>query len=65
MWHNCYTGLRLHFEEEKSRWLRANQKRLIGFEEAAELFCEPHCVDQRSDTPEQYRAVGWLESCIR
>ncbi len=60
MWYNCYTGLRLHFDAEKSRRLRANRKRLIGFEEAAELFCEPRCIDQRSDTREQYRAVGWV-----
>jgi uncharacterized DUF497 family protein len=60
MWYNCYTGLRLHFDEVKSGKLRANPKRRIGFEEVAELFCQPHCIDQRSDFPEQYRAVGWV-----
>ncbi|HET6932224.1 MAG TPA: BrnT family toxin [Candidatus Acidoferrum sp.] len=60
MWYNCYTGLRLHFDEEKSRKLRANRKRAVGFEEASELFCQPHYIDPRSDDPEQYRAVGWV-----
>lgn len=34
----------------------------IGFEEAQEVFSHPYYLDQRSDIPEQYRAVGWVGS---
>ena len=40
--------------------LRANPRRGIGFEEARELFSRPYWLDQRSDVPEQYLAVGWV-----
>jgi len=45
---------------EKSARLRANPKRGIGFEEAQEVFSHPYYLDQRSDWPEQYRAIGWV-----
>ncbi len=32
----------------------------IGFEEAQEIFSCPYYLDQRSDMPEQYRAIGWV-----
>jgi uncharacterized DUF497 family protein len=32
----------------------------IGFEEARELFSQPYWLDQRSDVPEQFLAVGWV-----
>jgi uncharacterized DUF497 family protein len=51
--------MRFDFDERKSRKLRANPKRTIGFEEAQELFSHPHYIDQRSDWSEQYRAIGW------
>jgi uncharacterized DUF497 family protein len=44
----------------KSRRLRANPKRGIGFEEAQEIFSRPCYLDQRSDLPEQYHAIGWV-----
>lgn len=47
------------FDERKSRRLRANLKRGIGLEEAQEIFERPYYLDQRSDWPEQYRAIGW------
>jgi uncharacterized DUF497 family protein len=51
--------MRFHFDARKSRRLRANPRRGIGFEEAQEIFTHPYYLDQRSDLPEQYRAVGW------
>jgi uncharacterized DUF497 family protein len=44
----------------KSGQLRGNPKRGIGFEEAREVFSHPYYLDQRSDLPEQYRAIGWV-----
>jgi uncharacterized DUF497 family protein len=51
--------MRFRFNERKSKRLRANPRRGIGFEEAEEVFSHPYYLDQRSDVPEQYRAIGW------
>ena len=40
---------------------RVKVKRGIGFEEAQELFSRPYYQDNRSDVPEQYRAIGWVD----
>jgi uncharacterized DUF497 family protein len=52
--------MRFHYDPSKSRRLRANPKRRIGFEEAEEIFFRPYYLDQRSDFPEQWRAIGWV-----
>ena len=52
--------MRFDFDARKSQRLRENPRRGIGFEEAAELFARPYYLDQRSDVPEQYRAIGWV-----
>jgi uncharacterized DUF497 family protein len=52
--------MRFRFDEKKSRRLRADPKREIGFEEARQLFFSLYYVDQRLDTAEQYRAIGWV-----
>ena len=52
--------MRFSFDPRKSRRLRANRRRGIGFEEVRELFTRPYWVDQRSDVPEQFLAVGWV-----
>jgi uncharacterized DUF497 family protein len=51
--------MRFHFDARKSRQLRANPKRGIGFEEALDIFVHPYYLDQRSDLPTQHRAIGW------
>jgi uncharacterized DUF497 family protein len=52
--------MRFSFDPRKSLKLRANPRRGIGFEEAQELFSRAYWLDQRSDVPEQYRAIGWV-----
>jgi uncharacterized DUF497 family protein len=52
--------LRFDFDLRKSQRLRENPRRGIGFEEAVEMFARPYYLDQRSDVPEQYRAIGWV-----
>jgi uncharacterized DUF497 family protein len=52
--------MRFHFDPRKSSQLRKNPKRGIGFEEAQEIFTRPYYLDQRSDIPEQFRAIGWV-----
>jgi uncharacterized DUF497 family protein len=52
--------MRFRFDARKSRSLRQNRKRGIGFEEAQEIFSHPYYLDQRSDVTSQYRAIGWV-----
>lgn len=52
--------MRFSFDVRKSKRLRENPRRGIGFEEAQELFSRPYWLDQRSDVPEQFLAVGWV-----
>ena len=52
--------MRFDFDEQKSRRLRTNPRRGIGFEEAQEIFAHPYYLDQRSDDPVQQRAIGWV-----
>ena len=40
--------------------MRENPHRGIGFEEAQKVFDRPYYLDQCSDVPEQYRAIGWV-----
>jgi hypothetical protein len=42
-------------DPRKSRRLKANRKRGIGFEEVQEVFSRPYWLDQRSEVPEQFR----------
>ena len=56
--------MRFHFDPRKSKQLRNNPKRGIGFEEAREIFSRPYYLDQRSDLPEQFRAIGWVQSTL-
>ena len=52
--------MRFAFDGQRSKRLRSNPKRGIGFEEAQEIFEHPYYLDQRSDIPEQYRAINWV-----
>lgn len=52
--------MRFHFDRRKSKRLRANPKRAIGFEEVQEVFSHPYYLDRRTDVPHQYRAIGWV-----
>jgi uncharacterized DUF497 family protein len=52
--------MRFTFDPRKSKRLRGNPKRGIGFEEAKEVFSRAYWLDRRSDFPEQYVAIGWV-----
>jgi len=52
--------MRFDFDLRKSARLRKDPKRGIGFEEVQEVFLQPYYQDQRSDMPEQFRAIGWV-----
>jgi uncharacterized DUF497 family protein len=53
--------VRFRFDPKKSESLRCNPKRAIGFEEAQEVWMHPYYLDRRSDDPEQFRAIGWVQ----
>jgi uncharacterized DUF497 family protein len=53
--------MRFKFDKVKSEQLRKNPKRKLGFEETQEIWEHPYYEDQRSDDPEQYRAIGWVK----
>ena len=53
--------MRFKFDRKKSESLRRNPRRGIGFQEAKEIWHNPYYLDQRSELPEQYRAIGWVK----
>ena len=59
--------MRFDFDPEKSKRLKANPERGIGFEEAKALFESEHITDRRSDDPEQVRpfARSWVSAATQ
>jgi len=53
--------MRFKYDRRKSEKLRRNRTRGIGFDQAQELWEKPYYLDRRSDLPEQWRAIGWVE----
>ena len=49
--------MRFDFERAKSRDVK--QKHGVSLKEAQEIFDQVYVVDQKSDNPEQFRAIGW------
>jgi len=45
--------VRFEFDAKKSVALRRNPRR-------GEIWRHPYYLDQRSDAPEQFRAIGWV-----
>jgi len=56
--------MEFEFDPRKSRRLRNNPQRGIGFEEAQEIFDHPYYLDRRNDLPEQFRAIGWVGATL-
>jgi len=52
--------MRFKFDRKKSEILKKDPRRKIGFEEVQEIWDHNHYVDCRSDDPEQFRAIGWV-----
>jgi uncharacterized DUF497 family protein len=53
--------MRFRFDKKKSAQLKKNLKRGVSFEDAQEVWLHPHYLDQRSEVPEQFRAIGWIK----
>jgi uncharacterized DUF497 family protein len=52
--------MRFGFDKRKSAECRNNSRRGIGFEEVQQIWEKPYYLDQRSEDPEQWRAIGWV-----
>jgi uncharacterized DUF497 family protein len=49
--------LRFSYDRDKSRAVK--RKHGLSLKESQEIFDQTYLVDQKSDDPEQYRAIGW------
>jgi uncharacterized DUF497 family protein len=52
--------MRFNFDGSKSSQLKKNPKRGVDFNEVQEIWTHPYYLDQRSEVPEQFRAIGWV-----
>jgi uncharacterized DUF497 family protein len=57
--------MRFRFSKAKSDAVKNNPKRGIDFDEVQQVFTRSYYQDQRSDDPEQYRAIGWAAGYSR
>jgi uncharacterized DUF497 family protein len=53
--------MRFKFDNRKSKNLKADPRRQIGFVEVQEIWAHPYYVDCRLDDPGQFRAIGWVK----
>lgn len=49
--------MRFRYDRRKSRDVK--RKHGVSLKEAQEIFDQVYLMDQRSDDPEQFRAIGW------
>jgi uncharacterized DUF497 family protein len=49
--------MRVEFDRAKS--LAVKKKHGVSLEEAQEIFEQAYVMDEKSDDPEQFRAIGW------
>jgi uncharacterized protein len=54
--------MRFEFDQKKSREVKP--KHGVTLEEAQDIFDQIYLVDQRSDDPEQFRAIGWCRGRV-
>ncbi len=52
--------IRCKYDKFKSEQIKNNPKRGISFEDAKEIFTHNYYEDYRSEDPEQYRVIGWV-----
>ena len=51
----------MRFEFDRKKNVEVKNKHGVSLEEAQEIFEQTYIVDQKSDDPEQYRAIGWCK----
>ncbi len=50
----------MRFKYDKAKSARLKRTRGLGFEEVQAIWSSPYYVDQRTEVPEQWRAIGWV-----
>ena len=56
--------MRYKYDKKKSKKLKQDKRRNIGFEEVQNIWQHFHYIDCRSDDPEQFRAIGWVNGIL-
>jgi uncharacterized DUF497 family protein len=54
--------MRFEFDARKNHEVKRQHG--VSLEEAQEIFDQVYVVDQKSDDPEQFRAIGWCGGCL-
>lgn len=54
------SSVRFKYDRRKSKALKGNPRRGIDFQDVQALWQQPYYLDQRSEAPEQFRAIGWV-----
>jgi uncharacterized DUF497 family protein len=54
--------MRFAFDPAKNRLVK--RKHGVSLKEAQEIFDQAYLVDQRSDDPQQFRAIGWCRGIL-
>jgi uncharacterized DUF497 family protein len=54
--------MRFQSDGEKSREVK--RKHGVSLQEAREIFDQSYLADQKSDDPEQFRAIGWCRGLL-
>ena len=49
----------MRFDYDRKKCRDVKRKHGVGLDEAQEIFDQVYITDKRSDTPEQFRAIGW------
>ena len=49
----------MRFEFDAGKNLQVKRKHGVSLNDAKEIFDQVHLVDQMSDDPKQFRAIGW------
>jgi uncharacterized DUF497 family protein len=52
--------MRFKYDKSKSAAIQNNPARGISFDDIQMLWEKPYYLDQRSEMPEQWRAIGWV-----
>lgn len=51
----------MRFKWDETKGKRLKRERGLGFEEIGAIFENPYHLSQKSDEPEQWRAIGWVK----
>jgi uncharacterized DUF497 family protein len=50
----------MRFNYNKAKSSRLKKARGVSFDEVQKLWSVPYSLDQRTEVPEQWRAIGWI-----